>query len=285
MNIKTLFVFIFLILIFGCKNPVATENKVPGTIIFSDSFNDPLFKDWRTSNDPSTPSLPDYAIQITSAQKRLGNSSVKFELHNNDPEQYSGKRAELRRWPPDEQFAERWFAFSIFLPENYETDPKSAEIVAQWHNYPDLNLGEQWTSPPLCLLTKNGNWFVVIIWDDNKISDMEEITLNNKQIIVDLGSYENDKNKWIDWVFHVKWGWLDSHKPVLEIFKDGKLVYSRKGPNTTNDETGVYFNIGIYKWDWLTNPQKSVLTERTIFIDEVKIGDANCSLSDFYPVH
>jgi len=52
-----------------------------------------------------------------------------------------------------------------------------------------------------------------------------------------------EKGKWTDWVFHIKW----SHKPdgLLEVWKDGKLVVRKTGPNTYNDEKGPFLKMGF----------------------------------------
>jgi len=254
-------------------------------MLFYDSFDNAVFPGWTKSNDPASPvPPPKYAIGIVSTPSRLSDHAVRFELHKDDPAMYGGKRAELRILPPDRQFAERWYAFSIYLPDDYADDPDSAEILAQWHNYPDLEQGEGWTSPPLALLTWNGKWAINGLWDENEISKMDDIWHDKKYYEADFGSYHDDRRKWTDWVVHVKWGWLPEHNPLVEIYKNGQLIFTRKGPNTTNDKKGVYFNIGIYKWDWQKNPEKSILSKRVVILDEVRIGDAGCTPGDFYPL-
>ncbi|RPJ08282.1 MAG: hypothetical protein EHM28_04730 [Spirochaetaceae bacterium] len=242
----------FMVLIFGCgsQTPPPPFQPNPGGMLFSDSFDNAAFSGWTKSNDPaSLVPPPQYAIGTVHSPTRLSNSAVRFELHRDDPAVYGGKRAELRILPPDQQFAERWFAFSIYLPEDYADDPGSAEILAQWHNYPDMEKGEGWTSPPLALLTWNGKWALNGVWDENQISTMDEIWYGKKHYEADFGSYHDDRGKWTDWVVHVKWGWLPEHDPFVDVYKNGQLIFGRKGPNTTNDKNGVYFNIGIYKWD------------------------------------
>ena len=44
--------------------------------------------------------------------------------------------------------AERWYAFSTYVPANWTADPYR-DIVAQWHEMPDRDLGEIWRIPPL----------------------------------------------------------------------------------------------------------------------------------------
>lgn len=85
----------------------------------------------------------------------------------------------------------------------------------------------------------------------------------------DLGSYENDKGKWVDWVFHVRWGWLKEQSPITEVYKNGVLVFERNGyPNAMNDAKGVFPKLGIYKWAWKDLNNTSILTKRVIYYDD-----------------
>src|SRR4029453_17073122 len=68
-----------------------------------------------------------------SAPTRGGNEAGKVTL----PEQ--NKRAELYVYPPEPRGAERWYAGSIFIPEDWKAD-EIRDIVMQWHEGPDWDL-------------------------------------------------------------------------------------------------------------------------------------------------
>ncbi|MCR6545244.1 polysaccharide lyase [Dehalobacterium formicoaceticum] len=238
-------------------------------VLFSEDFESGhLKKEWRQSL-----ANRNYSAQIINHRARTGNSSLRVELRENDPNIDESKRAEISL-PMEAALEEHWYSFSTFLPlrgdEDYGIDPSSGEIIAQWHDVPDL--GEEWLSPSLALMTINGFYQIGRVWDQSPLSTQERIKDERLSEYVTLGEYNADKDRWVDWTFHVKWGWERSHKPQLEIFKDGKRIFARTGvPNTKNDKQGVYMKLGIYKWDWEENPGNSSLDKRVVYYDSIEI--------------
>ena len=108
-------------------------------------------------------------------------------------------------------------------------------------------------------------------WDVNSISDKKRIPQKKlwiKKVAI-------DKGKWVDWVFHVKWSY--EKDGFIEIWKDGFQIVSDNGPNCYNDEKGPYFRFGPYKWPWKKDDKTapSVVTQRIIYFDEIRIGNHN----------
>ena len=70
-----------------------------------------------------------------------------------------------------------------------------------------------------------------------------------------------------------------------EIWKDGRPIASDRGPNAYNDRRGPYLRIGPYKWPWKKSAREapSVVTSRTIYFDEVRIGTAIACLEVVSP--
>ena len=217
-----------------------------------------------------------WSAQTSTKQAREGTKSLRFELRSTDKNVSDSKRAEVEYKKVEPPLLERTYKVSVYLPkggkEDYALDPSGSEIICQWHNTPDS--GEDWTSPPLLLRTgaydfvDGDHYSVQVHWDANAITTDE--TMQNQ--VYDLGSYVEDKGKWVDWTVHVKWGWLDSQKPRIQIYKDGVKVFDRVGPNTTNDKVGPYMQFGMYKWDWAHPEYKdSILKKRVIYYDAVNI--------------
>ncbi|MCX8129454.1 MAG: heparin lyase I family protein [Clostridia bacterium] len=214
-----------------------------------------------------------YSAQIVNNIRNSGNNSLRMELRRDDPIIQGSKRSEVSL-PEETPLEENWYVVHIYLPdgaEDYENDPDSPEIILQWHNYPDTN--EQWTSPPLALLTRNNHYYIERLWDEGVYSTTSLMKNKGNYDLVDLGSYANDKGRWVEWAFHVKWGWLDSQNPFIKIYKDKKQVFSRVGPNTTNDSKGNYMKMGIYKWEWNNPANRSVVQKRVVYYDDIYIGD------------
>lgn len=251
--------------------PISPVSSPPLALIFED-FENGLGKIWWREMANNT-----YSGTISSKYARKGKYSYRIELRRGDPNINNSKRSEialLRKEPVGE---ERIYEFSTFLPlggeEDYAIDPQGCEIIAQWHNTPDP--GEEWTCPPLALLTMgNGQYVLTRYWDEDPVTTIEKLNREGKKARYALGSYVSDKGKWVDWKFHVTWGWLPSQKPSIQIFKNNvKILEIKNQPNTTNDRQGVYMKLGIYKWEWDNSDgtSHSVLDKRVIYYDNISI--------------
>lgn len=203
------------------------------------------------------------SILRSSERSRSGRYSAKFTLNKSDADQGGSKRAELTDWSgrmPSPK-AERWYGLSMFLPGSYAKDP-CEEIVFQWHGVNSVDLdGESMSNPALAMLTRNGKW-VLNAWDGP----------------IDLGAY--DQNVWTDWVLHIKFS--PDPDGLIEIWKNGEKVLTLKGKNTYRDKVGNYFKMGIYKYGW-KDGYVSTTSSRTIYYDEVRVGNEKASFSDVAP--
>lgn len=215
------------------------------------------------------------ALQISNAvPPRKGSASARFEFTKSDVLNYNGYvRAEIRQG--SETDGERWYGFSNYLPGDFVTDPL-AEKIAQWHEVPDWDLGENWRSPPISFGIENGRYYVQVLWAAAAVN-----TNNSKdgERKVDLGPV--DKNKWNDWVFHIRFSYKSDG--ILEIWKNKVKVFSMSGPNSFNDQHYPYFKIGIYKWGWNGWASYSPEDKRVLYVDEVRIGNRNSNLNEVSP--
>jgi hypothetical protein len=209
-----------------------------------------------------------YSQTFSSVIKKSNNNSFRIELHKDDPDVSNSRRCEIAL-PSEESLEEHWYGVSIYLPNGGDEDyllDTSPESLIQWHTTPDS--GEQNVSPPLSLQTKNGRYNIAINSDAGRMSSQSSpYTLT--PTTQDIGSYLSDKGTWVDWAFHVKWGYLPEHDPITEVYKNGVLVYQNNGiPNCMNDQVGVYTKVGIYKWDWHNNPASSIINKRVVYYDD-----------------
>lgn len=258
----------FILIVFVVWGEITFSQKKK--LIFECSFETPgdLIK-W-TSQEKAFPG----SIVISDSIARSGRNSVRFQLSKTDPIVANAKRSELVFKNNERLKVERWYTFSNFLPSDY-TEDNDPDIVAQWHEIPDFALGEGWRAPPIALRIQDGRWLLYVKWAKAKVNTDK---LLSGEKCYDLGRYEIDR--WTDWVFHIKFSW--KRTGILEVWKDGKLVVSRTGPNCYNDFFSPYFKIGIYKWGWspLKVKPTSTAVRRVIFFDEVKIGNSKVSYSD-----
>ncbi|MGF7231329.1 polysaccharide lyase [Arachidicoccus sp.] len=196
-----------------------------------------------------------------------GLPSFRFDLKRNDKTVADGKRAEIAVKLENNPNADLWFGFNMFLPVSYIPDPIS-EIVAQWHARPDFNKGETWRSPPIALSTKDGHWWLNMLWAKNVVNTNKTISGSR---YVDLGEYQCDQ--WTNWTFHIRFSYKSYG--IIEVWKNKKMVYNHKGPNYYNDKKGPYFKFGIYKWEWMKKNIKTVINERVLYFNNIKISGEN----------
>ena len=217
-----------------------------------------LFSYTSALNYGSLQKTASYSVQKTSAYARFGSYSTRYELRKTDPLVGSGKRSEALRYSKSEPVVkvERWYAASYYLPSDYVPDA-APECITQWHT----NIG----SPPLAIWTQNGQLYVT--------------RFGNK--LFSLGAYT--KNQWFDLVLHVKWS--TTSDGLIEVWKNGAKVFTYNGANIlTNATYGAYMRTGLYKWPW--NPTSKIVsstTQRVLYVDEVRIGNASATYYDVAP--
>ncbi|WP_250122666.1 polysaccharide lyase [Chroococcidiopsis sp. CCMEE 29] len=217
-----------------------------------------------------------HSAQIASHPTRAGGEAVKITLKKSDPYfKNSRPRAELKLRPVPAN-SEHWYGLSLFIPKEYTLEPKSFEIITQFISPPDKDLGEKWHRPSLTLSMRKKGFTLTNYWDSRQITKGKQFEGRQQW---NLGAVE--KGKWIDFVYHAKWSYKSDG--LLEAWKGGKLILRRKGANTFNDKRGPSFKMGIYKPDWKSRPERSITTQRIIYFDEVRIGDASASYKDVAP--
>lgn len=198
----------------------------------------------------------DHQIQIVSSEDghpvRDGKLSLRFEVRpgecwgefngqmandyqpNNDCERTNGKaeRAEIST----KKFykGNKWYAWSIYIPEGQEKfDPSSLKLSQFDHN--------GWMKPK----ANNGKgYFQLANWehDDGKYRFVNAVDDWNESKSVEV------IGKWTDIVVNVKW----SHKDdgFYKIWADGKMIYDFQGATLYAKHLKAGFKIGIYR-SWL----------------------------------
>lgn len=206
---------------------------------------------------------PDGEPQIRVARRpaepvRNGQHSVRFHLEKTDTLHSGGSRAEFAASPLEPVGAERWYGFSIYLPNTWAPDPAPDSIV-QWHQASDTG-----GSPPLAIWTRNGRFLIVQAGRPNRPTKR-----------TDAGSCA--LGQWTDWVLHVRWS--KQNNGILEAWKNGTRVPGLTSPDitdsATNTNNGNYIKIGIYKWPWSTPnfTPPSTSRRRVLYHDQLRIAD------------
>jgi len=205
-----------------------------------------------------------YSATISSYTARAARAgkSLKLELRKGE-----NMRAELGTNPQSSP-KEGWYGFTLFFPSGFVADDYH-ESIMQFQSFPDP--GENWRSAVMFLGVVKDRLILAQWSDSNKIS----VQGSPKYSQTDFGQLE--KSKWLDFVIHARWAY--DATGFIEIWKDNKLLLRKSGPNCYNDNLNPYFKIGIYKWDFSLSP----LTKRELYVDEVRIGNANANYFDVFP--
>ena len=149
---------------------------------------------------------------------------------------------------------DRWYGFSVFLPEDWHANPQN-EVVAQWHASADWYLGEAaGRGPPLALRIVDRRWYITFGWEHQFFTDGKR---RANQL---LWTAPYEVGVWTDWVFHVRWSY--GTEGLTEVWSNGEKLVRYEGPNCYNDLRGVYLKVGIY------HPGES----RTLYIDHLRIA-------------
>jgi hypothetical protein len=249
-----------------------TESKTNPVIVFDSLLINSSFEEtnaislWQSEANPA-------AITRSNTVARAGSYAAKFSINKTDALVSGSYRAEIKHDMLPKN-AERWYGMSVYLPTSYATDP-IPESIFQWHNVPNFGAGEDWGrykfQNPWRLETNNGR--LRFVHQYNTVASDPNSSVASKAY--DLGPYT--LGVWTDFVVHFKAS--ATSDGFFELWKNGTKVMTITGPGVYyNDETGPYMKMGIYKWGW--SGTGSTVTNRTLYWDEVKMGNENSSYND-----
>ncbi len=238
-----------LIILFIHKEPVIAQRQ---NLLLESAFeNGAYLSGWSNGQH-----CCDYSVQQTSEQIKAGSKALRMEVRSTDPQVSNSIRSEITV-DADPLDQDRWYGLSLCLKD--WTDDPAPESVFQWH--PDNATG----SASMSLLATGGR-FTFSTNNTGGTSDNE---------YVDLGSVVS--NKWMDFVIHIRWA--TDTTGLLQVWMNGSLVIDRSGVKTAAIQS--YFKLGINKFGWGNQP--SAVTQRIVYYDEVRIGNANASYKDVAP--
>ncbi len=235
------------------------------TILFKENFDAGNLGKFKVSG------IPPVAIL---APSRTGSHCMRSHLKAEE------KRSEVKVYKGYATIGnEYWYGFSIFLSEGFANND-NWEHVAQWHGTPDFDIGENWRSPVMSLMTANayqtetrGEWTVNVRWDSKRNTfESGEVVYEGTKTF-EFGPYKT--GVWTDWVYRVKWSYESDG--LLEIWKNHKKVLEYDGPNCYNDAVGPYFKMGIYRGG------RGAIDTRIVYHDEFRWADGNSTYEDVAP--
>jgi Polysaccharide lyase len=235
-------------------------------VIYQDDFRGD-FRKWTLSidalYDPAARPLISDRVTSEAVPGLSGRLAAKFTL----PGTPGAFRSELAI-PAEEGLQERWYGARIAVDQI--TD-QAGYIVLQWHAVMGKDKVNR-NFPNLAIHQKGDKWVVARAWGT---------PANIQRATTELpGSVAPDTLT--NWVIHAKWA--TDTQGLIEIWKDGELVYQQKGQNAYNlsvDRT-PYLKTGIYR----PSRKDSTTAESPIVVrvSDVRIGRADAGYLEVSPV-
>lgn len=221
---------------------------------------------------------------------RTGTYSYRFDLSNGIGSSYLNVKSELV-WNflpagsplgtigSDEAYYRkplglRWIAYSTLIPAG-NADRNTVTSIG----LNTKSVADDWPTPAY-LSMENDRYQIRI----TKVIKKTDGTYTFEQSTQDVGPVIRDQ--WEDWIMERNW---TSHptEGFIRLYKNKSLVFEYVGGNWVDDgnhSKEPYMQMGLYKWafsdDW--NNIVPDVNKVTMFIDEIKFGNDQMKLEDFY---
>ena len=190
-----------------------------------------------------------YNVKRVSAPTRSGASALRMETRYGDSG--NGYHTEMEKLDAGGPGESAWYGFSTYVPTSW-VDSEQTTITAQWWSHSPV-------SPPLGIEIENDQWVIFQRWATGEDGISEEVT----------GTVR--KGEWTDWVVQAHWS--RSSDGYLKVWRNGEVVYERRGPSVYRQTDTLRFKLGLYVWPWKDGrPSPEGSSPRVIYHDEVRIG-------------
>ncbi|MYM28554.1 hypothetical protein GTP58_09485 [Duganella sp. CY15W] len=226
-------------------------------------------------------------ISIVDAPTRAGGKAFKFDFNFSDWYRIVGdQNADVRRTEavPNAPAVEYvlgksyWTGLSEYLPADWvnETNASNDEVIWQFHGATDGPSGA--SQQPLSLSIRGDQASVVLfVGDPNTYYDPQSKTVRpaeNRLVTVPVSQL---KGKWTDWVIQSKFDYTDGY---VRIWMNGVKVADYTGSTIyhslgESNQHGPYLKFGDYKWSWGNSPGGTIVSNRTLYADEIRIAADN----------
>lgn len=153
--------------------------------------------------------------------------------------------------------SEVWWGWSVYIPSDWVFETR-------WAPETIMQVVQAGRSPAFSVGIDGANFYTETRYG---YGSQGSSTIS----VVQTSTTPVTRGAWTDFVVHAKWSAGDDG--LLEIWKDGRQIVSRHGPTAYRDwSSAPYPKWGIYKWSWTTT-SNSIVSERALLIDAVRITD------------
>jgi hypothetical protein len=206
--------------------------------------------------------------KIVNEKSKTGNYSSRKQIQRG-----SSYRSELRVRGTLSYGKEYWLSANYFIPNEWSFD-KNQVLAMQLMGVPDKNLGEKWRNPLMALAVKGDSLRFYGRWDTNRLTKKASGRGWNYSGEYSKAIGKVSKNRWDHIVVRFTLSYKNDGKGRVTVWRNGRQVMDRKGPNAFNDATGPFAKLGMYIPSWRRTT--SGVSKRTLFIDDVNFGERLC---------
>lgn len=241
-----------------CLMQISCEPELPSgpsrNLIFHETFEGA--EPFSTVHNKETGEW-EYALQYLDSIVYDGSYSARFEIRHDQPMVAEGRRSEVTIIMGTNEHLTRnaWYSFAAYFPSTAFAPDTTYDVISQWHN----------AGSPVRLIAK-GDRFLI---------DIGSETGSKEKIVVG----ELSRDTWQEFIFHF------IHSPYrdgyLAVWLNGEQKVSYSGGNLYN-EILPKWKIGIYKAAF--DSGTSLVQNRIVFFDNVKVGDENARYRDMEPL-
>lgn len=233
---------------------------------FADNFESADLRNWQRFGWRQL--CCEHSMTVVAAPQNSDGHAARFELKRGDPHMRGSARSEVRL-PAAHLDATYRYAFSIWLPEDWQADP-APTLLVQWHSVSDKLFLEAGVSPPLRVSAVGDQWVVENMWDSAWISRWQGQRDEHVDGARLLWTGPLERGRWVTWQFIVHWSWKQDGR--IEIIKDGLPLVTANGPNTFRDLIGPYMKAGLYVPRWADPKEPLRLTNRVVLMDNIEFS-------------
>jgi hypothetical protein len=185
------------------------------------------------------------AIETVTSPVREGTSAIRFTIKPGDCIAQDcaedRERVELKSLEHEHEGEERWYAWSFYLPEDFDSLWPARLFIAQFH--------QEGARPAMLFSLEPGG-----LRFDSQFTTGRPLLIPAEVL----------RGRWHDVSMHVVWS---KSKGALDIDVDGRRALSERQQTMSADE--VYFKIGLYRAH-LSRNSRSTSSTQTLYADSIR---------------
>ena len=182
---------------------------------------------------------------------------------------------------------EFWVALSVFLPSDWSLDysnPDSGGILWQFHSRESSDPANIRAILPMTVRHRADGWQI----RNNRFASSEpNATLGIGTVPKIRVTVPYNLGAWTDFVMNMKFSGDQSDNDTNGFFKvwvNNVLKVDVTGQNYFGEGRGPFLKFGMYNSGWDDNPPPYTgTTFRTVYHDELRVGDANSGYAAVHP--